>query len=217
MNLRNLRRYLLEGLAVIGPVGLSLWVLAWLFTRMDGILGRYLDPMLGWSAPGIGLLVLILLLLVVGWVTERALGARLMDAWDAFMSRVPVARQVYRGSRRIFRTVLGEGRMAFQEVVAFQWPDDKRWAFGFVTGSPPSEVQARLGEDSVTVYMPTAPNPASGYLVMMARRDLVPLDMSVEEAFTLVVSAGSVSVADAGPAPRGAPGTIHDFDPEGGG
>lgn len=193
MNVRTLRRYLLAGLAVIGPVGLSVWVLAWLFARLDGILGQYLDPALGWSVPGVGLLVLVLLLLAVGWTTERALGARLVDAWDSLMTRVPVARQVYRGSQRILRTVFGEDRIAFQEVVAFEWPDERRWTIGFVTGSPPPEVRARIGEDAATVYMPTAPNPASGYLVMMARSDLVSLDMSVEEAFTLVLSAGSVS------------------------
>lgn len=199
MNVQSVRRYLLEGLAVIGPVGLSIWVLAWLFVRMDGILGRYLDPVLGWSAPGVGLLILLMLLLVVGWLTERALGGRLMNAWDSFMERVPVARQIYGGSRRIFRTVLGEDRIAFQEVVAFQWPDDRRWAIGFVTGSPPPEVKARLGNDSATIYMPTAPNPASGYLVMMAREDLVSLDVTVEEAFTVVLSAGSVSMEGAQP------------------
>lgn len=198
MNVRTLRRYLLAGLAVIGPVGLSVWVLAWLFARLDGILGQYLDPALGWSVPGVGLLVLVLLLLAVGWTTERALGARLVNAWDSLMTRVPVARQVYRGSQRILRTVFGEDRIAFQEVVAFEWPDDGRWTIGFVTGSPPPEVRARIGDDAATVYMPTAPNPASGYLVMMARSDLVSLDMSVEEAFTVVLSAGSVS-AEAGP------------------
>ncbi|MFP3947524.1 MAG: DUF502 domain-containing protein [Gemmatimonadota bacterium] len=197
MSPRNLRRYLLGGLAVIGPMGLSIWVLAWLFVRLDGLLGRYLDPTLGWSAPGVGLLVLVVLLLLVGWSTERALGARLVSIGDALMARLPVARQVYRGSRRIFRTVLGEDRIAFQEVVAFKWPDDKRWAIGFVTGSPPPEVGARLGGEAATVYMPTAPNPASGYLVMMARSDLVSLDVSVEEAFTFVLSAGSVSVETA--------------------
>ena len=196
MNVRNLRRYLLEGLVVVGPVGLSVWALAWLFVRMDGILGRYLAPVLGWSAPGVGLLLLVVLLVAVGWITERALGARLVGVWDTVMNRVPVARQVYRGSRRILRTVLGEDRIAFQKVVAFRWPDEKRWTVGFVTGSPPAEVQARLGPGATTVYMPTAPNPASGYLVMMAADDLVPLDMSVEDAFTLVLSAGSVSVED---------------------
>ncbi|HKK08729.1 MAG TPA: DUF502 domain-containing protein, partial [Gemmatimonadota bacterium] len=101
------------------------------------------------------------------------------------------------------RSVLGEDRLAFQEVVAFRWPDDERWAVGFVTGSPPAEMRARLGEDSVTVYMPTAPNPASGYLVMMARSHLVPLDVTVEEAFTFVLSAGSVSLGEKLSVPEG--------------
>lgn len=203
MHVRNLRRYLFEGLAVIGPVGLSVWVLAWLFGRLDGILGQYLDPVLGWSAPGVGLLVLILLLLTVGWATERALGTRLVGLWESLMTRVPVARQVYRGSQRILRTALGEDRIAFQEVVAFEWPDDRRWTIGFVTGSAPDEVRDRLGDDATTVYMPTAPNPASGYLIMMSRSDLLPLQVSVEEAFTFVLSAGSVSVGSARTRPDG--------------
>jgi len=198
MHTRNLRRYLLEGLAVIGPVGLSMWVLVWLFRRLDGVLGRYLDPVLGWSAPGLGLVALLVLLLVVGWLTERALGARLVALSEGLMARVPVARQIYRGSQRIVRTVLGEDRIAFQEVVAFEWPDDTRWALGFVTGPAPDEVRARLGEDAATVYMPTAPNPVSGYLVMMPRSRLVRLDVTVEAAFTFVLSAGSVPIGQAG-------------------
>lgn len=208
MSVRSLRRYLFAGLAIIGPVGLSIWVLAWVFVRLDGILGRYLDPVLGWSAPGAGLVILLVLLLLVGWITERALGARIVAAWDSIMSRVPVARQVYRGSRRIFRTVLGEDRIAFQEVVAFEWPGEGHWTVGFVTGTPPAEVRARLDGESATVYMPTAPNPASGYLVMMARSDLVPLDVSVEEAFTLIFSAGSVSVENP-PSPSGDAGSAE--------
>lgn len=196
--MRKLRRYLLEGLAVIGPVGLSIWVLIWLFTRLDRILGQYLDPVLGWSAPGVGLAALLVLLLMVGWLAERALGARLVKLSDTVMARVPVARQVYRGSRRIVRTVLGEDRIAFQDVAVFQWPDDDRWVMGFVTGPAPDEVQERLGEEAVTLYMPTAPNPASGYLFMMPRSQLVLLDSTVEEAFTFVLSAGSVPISRAG-------------------
>lgn len=196
MSFRTLRRYLLEGLAVIGPVGVSIWVLAWLFTHLDPILGRYLVPVVGRPTPGVGLLALLVLLLLAGWLTERALGARLLAAWDSFMTRVPVVREIYGGSRRILKTVLGEGRVAFKEVVAFRWPDDRRWTVGFVTGSPPQAVREHVGEDSVTVYMPTAPNPASGYLIMMDRSDLVPLDVTVEQAFTFVLSAGSVSVEE---------------------
>lgn len=198
MHFRKLRRYLFEGLAVIGPVGLSVWVLVWLFRRFDRILGQYIDPVLGWSAPGAGLVVLLLLLVVTGWITERALGARVVDWWGDLMARVPVASQVYRGSRRIVQTVFGENRIAFKEVVVFQWPDDDRWGVGFVTGPAPEELHEELGDDAVTIYMPTAPNPASGYLIMVARDRLLPIEASVEEAFTFILSAGSVPVGQAG-------------------
>jgi len=198
VHLRRLRRYLFEGLAVIGPIGLSVWVLVWLFRRLDRILGQYIDPVLGWSAPGAGLVILVLLLLVTGWITERALGARVVDWWGDLMARVPVASQVYRGSRRIVQTVFGEKRIAFKEVVAFQWPDEERWGVGFVTGPAPDEVRAELGDDAVTIYMPTAPNPASGYLIMVERDRLLPIEASVEEAFTFILSAGSVPIGQAG-------------------
>ncbi|MGD2071740.1 MAG: DUF502 domain-containing protein [Gemmatimonadota bacterium] len=215
--MRKLRRYLLEGLAVIGPLGLSIWVLVWLFTRLDRILGQYLDPVLGWPAPGLGLLLLVVLLVVTGWVTERTLGARLVRSSEALLARVPVARQVYRGSRRIVRTVLGEDRIAFQEVAVFEWPDEGRWVLGFITGPAPDEVQERLGEEAVTLYMPTAPNPASGYLIMLPRSRLVLLDVSVEEAFTFVLSAGSVPIGQAGELLQGVgppPGTFPGGAPE---
>lgn len=198
MDVRKLRRYMLEGLAIIGPVGLSVWVLVWLFERLDGLLGQYLAPVLGWSAPGAGLVLLLSLLLVVGWIAERALGARLVAYWDGFMARVPVASQVYRGSRRIVKTVLGEDRLAFKEVVAFEWPRDGCWVVGFVTGPAPEAVRSKLGDErAATIYLPTAPNPASGYLVMLPRDRLTSLEVSVEEAFTYVLSAGSVPLHQA--------------------
>lgn len=214
---RRLRRYALEGLAVIGPIGLSVWVLVWLFGRLDGILGQYLGPVLGWSAPGAGLAILLVLLVVVGWFAERTLGTRLVSWWEHLLARVPIASQVYRGSRRIVKTVLGEDRIAFQEVVAFEWPRDGCWVVGFVTGPGPKRIRDAVGEDAVTIYLPTAPNPASGYLITLPSAELMPLSVSVEEAFTYVLSAGSVSLNEAGRALAGVapprdPGTTRGGD-----
>lgn len=189
----TLRRYLLQGLAVIGPLGITVFVLAWLFVRIDGLLGRWLDPLVGWSAPGLGALLLMLLLLLVGWLVERALGQRLVHMGDRLLNRVPVVRRLYRGSSRIVRAVVGEEKMAFREVVLFQHPSPGLWALGLVTGPAPAEAREVLADDGVTIYLPTAPNPMSGWLVITERSRVHRVKLSPEEVFTFVLSAGSVS------------------------
>jgi uncharacterized membrane protein len=196
--LRTLRRYLVEGLAVIGPVGVTVFVLAWLFRRLDGLLGESLYAALGYRIPGLGIAVLIVLVALVGWLTERALGARLVSAWDRTLKRVPLARRIYGGASRIIGSLVGEDRYAFQEVVLFEYPVPGLWSVGFVTGAAASATEELLGEAAVTVYMPTAPNPMSGYLIQLPRSRVRTLDVDVDEAFTYVLSAGAVSLDRAG-------------------
>jgi uncharacterized membrane protein len=193
-----LRRYLVEGLAVIGPVGVTVFVLAWLFRRLDGLLGESLHAALGYRIPGLGIVVLIVLVALVGWLTERALGARLVSAWDRTLKRVPLARRIYGGASRIIGSLVGEDRYAFQEVVLFEYPVPGLWSVGFVTGAAAGATEELLGEAAVTVYMPTAPNPMSGYLIQLPRSRVRTLNVDVDEAFTYVLSAGAVSLDRAG-------------------
>lgn len=196
--LRTLRRYLVEGLAVIGPAGVTVFVLVWLFRRLDGLLGESLYEALGYRMPGLGIVVLIALIALVGWLTERTLGARLVSAWDRTLKRVPLARRIYGGASRIIGSIVGEERYAFQEVVLFEYPMPGLWSVGFVTGAAAGATEDILGEPGVTIYMPTAPNPMSGYLIQLPRSRVRKLDVNVEEAFTYVLSAGAVSLDRAG-------------------
>lgn len=204
---RALRRYLVEGLAVIGPLGVTVFVLAWLFQRLDGLLGESLYQALGRRVPGLGILVLLLLVILVGWLTERALGARVVAAWDRMLRRVPVARRIYSGASRILGSLVGEDRYAFQEVVLFEYPTPGLWTVGFVTGAAADVTEEILGEAGVTVYMPTAPNPMSGYLIQLPRSKVRRIDSTVEEAFTYVLSAGAVSLDRAGTVLARGPGS----------
>ncbi len=190
---RGVRRYLFQGLAVIGPIGITAFVLVWLFQWTDGLLGPFLEPVLGWSAPGVGVVVLILLLLLVGWVVERTLGARLVRLGEAWLARVPLVRRLYGGSSRIVRAVIGEEKAAFREVVLFEHPSPGLWAYGLVTGPAPSSAASVLQDEGVTIYLPTAPNPMSGYLIVTNRSAVRPTDLTPEEVLTFVVSAGSVT------------------------
>lgn len=192
-----LRRYLLGGLAVIGPLGITAFVLAWMFRTVDGFLGPWLQPVFGWSAPGVGILLLIVLLLVVGFVVERTIGARLVQVGEGILSRVPIVRRLYGGSSRIVRAVIGEEKMAFREVVLFEFPSPGLWSFGLVTNRAPSAAAELISDEGVTIYLPTAPNPMSGYLIVTDRSKVRETNLTPEEVFTYVVSAGSVTPGQA--------------------
>jgi uncharacterized membrane protein len=199
--LRRARRYLFEGLALVAPTAATLWVLWWLFRKVDGILGPRFDPILGRSAPGLGIVALVLILIVIGWLTERALGRRLANLWDWTLEHIPVARPIYRGSRRIVQAVMGQESRAFKEAVLLEFPQPGTWVVAFVTGQPPDRIQEDLGEDSVTVFLPTAPNPMSGFLLMAPRSKVRTLDVDTEEAMTFVLSMGSVAMVERVPRP----------------
>lgn len=176
------------------PVAATVWVLWWLFTRLDGILGQALTPMVGRSVPGLGLLVLIIALISIGWLAERALGRRVTQLWESLVVRVPVARPVYRASRRMLLSVLGTESRSFQRAVLCEYPTPGTWSIAFVTGDVPVDLAEEVGHEGVTVFLPTAPNPMSGFLVVVPPEKIRPLDVPVEAAFTFVVSMGAVAM-----------------------
>ncbi len=206
--MNRFRRYLLEGLALVVPVAATVWVLSWLFTRLDGILGQALAPLVGRPVPGLGLVVLVILLVAIGWLTERALGRRVTTLWEALVERVPVARPVYRGSRRMLQSLVDREAQSFKRAVLCEFPQPGIWSIAFVTGGVPDQLREDVGDDAVTVFLPTAPNPMSGFLLVVPAERTRPLATPVESAFTFVVSMGSVAMTD------DAPG--HDTDPTGG-
>jgi uncharacterized membrane protein len=206
---RALRRHLIAGLVVIAPVGITAAVLWWLFQWLDGLLGRFLYPAIDAEIPGLGLLLLLVVLVTAGWLAERAVGARLIAGWNALLERVPLARRLYSASSRIVRTILGEEKRFLRDVVLVEYPCPGRWSLGFVTARSPEELQARLNDEAVTVFIPTTPNPTTGFLVMVPRRDVVFMRMTTEEAFTYILSAGAVKPEEEALA-SGAPPTARE-------
>lgn len=189
---RVLRRDLIAGLIVIAPVGVTAFVLWWIFELLDSLLGQFLYPLIGVEIPGVGLLALLVLLIVVGWAAQRAVGARVLGWWHAVLERMPLTSGVYSASSRIVRTVFAESpTRPFREVVLVEYPAEGRWAVGFVT-APAPEIVAATVEDGITVFVPTTPNPTSGFLVIVPRSKVVPLEISTEQAFTFILSAGAV-------------------------
>jgi uncharacterized membrane protein len=196
-----IRRHLIAGLIVIAPVTATVVVLWWIFRLLDGLLGRFLYP--GLSAligrdiiiPGLGLLVLFGLLVGIGWAAQRAIGSRVIAWWHGVLERLPLTRRIYSAANRIVRTVFGEESRPFKTVVLVEYPAPGRWSLGFLSSDAPAVMQRHV-PGAVSVFVPTTPNPTSGFLVVIPRAAVIELDMSVDQAFTFILSVGSVHPDD---------------------
>jgi len=191
---RAVRRALFAGLLVVVPLGVTAWVLYTLvdfFDRVVGWLPVALQPetWLGRSIPGLGILLALAALLLVGASAENIVGRRLVLLYEALISRVPGVSAVYVTVKQLVEQLTGADR-GFEEVVLVQWPRHGTWAVGFLTGS--AFVQAEGVGRMVNVFLPTTPNPTTGFYFMVAEDEVVPTGMTVEEAFKLLMSAGIV-------------------------
>ena len=189
---KTFRRRLIAGLIVIAPLGVTLYILWWLFRTVDGVLGRHVYGAIGTTIPGLGLIMLLLLLLGVGWLAEKTIGAQIFNWWNGMLARVPIVSRLYGATRRIVGSVFGgDEKKFFREVVLFQYPSPGQWTLGFVTGGAPKALDGRV-KDGVTIFLPTAPNPVTGFLIIVPRDSVVRLPVTVEEGFTYILSAGAV-------------------------
>ena len=201
---RGIKRNLVAGLVVIAPVTATAFVLWWIFDALDNVLGRFLYPALGGLVgrerlvvPGLGLVVLFLLLLMIGWAAQRAIGSRAVRWWNELLETLPLTRRIYGAANRFIRTVFSEEARPFRAAVLVEYPSAGKWAIGFISADPPAEVGAAAGGDVVSVFIPKTPNIATGMLAIVPESSVRALGMSVEEAFTYVLSAGAVKPDDA--------------------
>ncbi|MGI9499987.1 MAG: DUF502 domain-containing protein [Geminicoccaceae bacterium] len=148
---------------------------------------------LPFGLPGIGLIIMLAFLTLIGFVTAGFAGRTLVRTGERLLSRMPVVRSVYGTLKQIFETVLNQSSRSFREVVLVEYPRRGIGAIGFVTGPTRGEVQERTDEDLVNIFLPTTPNPTSGFLLFVPRKDLIHLDMTVEEGIKLVISGGIVT------------------------
>ncbi len=188
----HLRRRLIAGIIVIAPVTVTAAVLWWLFNLVDGLLGQFLYPVLPFPIPGLGLISLLTILFLVGWAAERAVGSRVLAWWSALLERIPLARRIYAAVNRITRTMFGEEDRPFKSVVLVEWPAPGRWSIGFLAGVAPGSMRRHV-EDAVSVFIPTTPNPTTGFLTVVPRASIVEMDMTIDQAFTFILSAGAAT------------------------
>ena len=200
------RGYFLAGLLVVAPVGITFW-LSWLVLnfvddRVTPLIPVAYNPntYVPFGIPGLGVLVLLLFITFIGALTRVLLGRWMVRGGEHLLSRMPVVRSIYGATKQIVETVLAHQSDAFRQAVLFEYPRRGSWAIGFVTGKTIGEVQNVTEDEVVNVFLPTTPNPTSGYLLFLPRRELVPLSMSVEAAIKMIISGGIVTPADLRPA-----------------
>jgi uncharacterized membrane protein len=195
----RLRAYFLAGVIVTAPIGITVLLIWQFITFLDGQVGSLIperynpESYLPFSVPGLGLLITIAFLTLVGFLAAGLAGRTLVRIGERLLSRMPVVRSVYGTLKQIFETVLAQSSRSFREVVLIEYPRRGIGAIGFVTGPTRGEVQVRSEDELVNVFLPTTPNPTSGFLLFVPKRDLVHLDMTIEEGIKLVISGGIVA------------------------
>lgn len=192
----RLQRYFFSGLLVWLPVWVTILVIRFIVTLLDQTLlmlpHRYRpDAILGFHVPGIGVLVTLGVILLTGIVAANIFGKQLVSFWDKLINRIPLVRTVYNSVKQILETLLTPGGKAFRKVLLVEFPREGMWSIAFQTGSSTPKVDKAVEEkDMVSLFIPATPNPTSGFLMMMPRKKVIELDMSIDQALKYVISLG---------------------------
>lgn len=196
----SLRSSFLTGIVVIAPVGLTIWLIWTLFGWVDGFVLPLVpdrfnpEQYIGINLRGVGVIFFLLFTIFVGWVAKGLIGRSLIGAAEGLVDRTPVVRSIYSGIKQIAETVFAQSERTFEKACLIQYPRKGIWAIGFISTTAKGEVteKAETTGDMLSIFVPTTPNPTSGFLLFFPREDVIELDMSIEDAAKLVISAGLV-------------------------
>ncbi|MBU6304014.1 MAG: DUF502 domain-containing protein [Betaproteobacteria bacterium] len=190
----HFKRYLLAGLLLWTPIAITIWVITWVFDALDNVLPVALrsEVLFGVHVPGFGVLVVLLFILITGFLAANLIGQKLVQVWEGVMRRIPLVRSIYSSVKQVSDTILSPNGQAFRQAVLVQYPRHGSWTIGFLTGTPSAEVATHLPADCVSIYVPTTPNPTSGFFLMVPRTEVVELSIGVDAALKYVVSMGTV-------------------------
>ena len=198
---KKLKQIFLTGLAVTVPIGLTLYILFFLIDIMDSLLKiiplRYHpDTLLGIHIPGLGTIVTVILIFICGLITASYVGNRIVQSGEDLLYRIPFVRNIYQAIKRFSDTMVMDRRSSFKRVVLVEFPRKGLYTIGFVTGKPDLEFKKEPGQNFISVFLPTTPNPTSGYLIIVPEDELIEVHMSVEEALTYIISVGIVTPSE---------------------
>ncbi|MDD5476047.1 MAG: DUF502 domain-containing protein [Syntrophales bacterium] len=192
---KRIKRVFLTGLAVIIPVGVTVYILLFILRMMDrfskNVMSRFnLDGILPVPVPGIDYIVLILLIFAVGMIVRSYLGKKIVAWGEIILDKIPIIRTIYMASKQLAHAMFSDDSKSFSRVVLIEYPRRDLYCIAFVSGDTKGELQEKTRENLINVFVPTTPNPTSGFLLMVPESDVINLDMSVDEAFALIVSGG---------------------------
>jgi len=195
-----MKKYFITGLLIWVPLAITAWVLLLIVRTMDQsllLLPTSLHPQqwLGVDIIGVGAILTLLVVFLTGLVAANILGQRLLRYWEGLLSRIPVVKSLYLGVKQVSDTLFSSSGEAFRKALLIQYPREGSWTIAFMTGQPGGDVVNHLKGDYVSVYVPTTPNPTSGFFLMMPRADVIELNMSVDEALKYIISMGVVAPA----------------------
>ena len=194
-----MKKYVITGLLIWIPLVITIWVLKLVVDTLDQTLlllplslrtELRTESWLGVHVPGMGVLLTLLIVLLTGVITANIVGQRLVHLWHEILHRIPVVSSIYSSVKQVSDTLFSSSGEAFRKALLVQWPREGMWTIAFLTGTPGGDVNRHLQGDYVSVYVPTTPNPTGGYFVMMPRKDVIELDMSVDTALKYVISMG---------------------------
>ena len=201
----HVKKYLITGLLVWLPLVVTIWVLSWVMSLLSGVFdavlvatqallpigaGATIESIRG--IPGLGVAVLLGLLLLTGAFAANIFGQWWLRQGDRLLNKIPIVKSIYNSVKQVSDTLFSSTGQAFREAVLVQYPRQGVWTIAFITGTPSGEVASHLGNELVSVYVPTTPNPTSGFFLMMPRAEIMELRMSVDEALKYVISMGVV-------------------------
>ena len=193
----RIRRYIVAGLLVWLPIGATILVFTLLLDLMDRLLllippGYRPEELLGFRIPGLGAILALIVLVVTGVLVANLLGRRLVHTYERFLGRIPLVSSVYGAVKHFAEVVFSDSNKSFKKVLLIEYPRAGLYSLCFQTSENPPEVQSRTGDTIVTVFLPTTPNPTSGFMLFVPKKDVAELDMSVEEALKMIISLGVV-------------------------
>jgi len=199
--MKNLRRYIVAGLLVWLPLAVTYQLLKFVVGQMDRWLDSFLewlqaayhpDQLLGIEIPGLGVIFTFLLLVITGMLAANFVGRAFVNGWESLLDRIPVVRAVYSAVKKFAEMVFSDKSESFKNVLLIQYPREGLYSLAFQTSSELGEVQGRTGDDVICTFVPTTPNPTSGFIIIVPRKDVIVLDMDVDEALKMIISLGVV-------------------------
>ncbi len=193
-----MRKYFITGLLILVPLAITLWVLNLIIGTMDQSLlllpERWRpEAIFGFHIPGLGTILTLLIIFLTGLATRNFIGKQVVHVWESVLTRIPVVSSIYTSVKQVSDTLLSSSGNAFRKAVLVQYPRQGCWTIAFLTGVPGGDVRNHLKGEYISIYVPTTPNPTSGFFLMVPREDAIELDMNVDEALKYIVSMGVVS------------------------